>query len=280
MGIVHDANQAAMRFLAERIGVVRRGRNGSRGEETAELPWMSFSHTTARPTVDLARVDRATGETYTDTVEVPLRHPDMLLHHHNAVPNVLLSEQSDHIGSIDGNRLKGNIKVAGAVYQAYIARGAREHGIAVSFDPDTGSARLDAIPRSVERHYSKRTEEGGTTPSGWPPISSEKAGSRRTGPTCRQTSRPRSSRAKPRSTAARRTKAKTRPAIAPNGSARRTRSVTATTACCVRDRSPRSRNPRSATNTPTTSAAKCSTKRCRSRRCCPPTGCGKSPPAR
>ena len=160
MGIVHDANQAAMRYLAERIGVVRRGRNGSRGEETAELPWMSFSHTTARPTVDLARVDRATGETYTDTVEVPLRHPDMLLHHHNAVPNVLLSEQSDHIGSIDGNRLKGNIKVAGAVYQAYIARGAREHGIAVSFDPDTGSARLDAIPRSVERHYSKRTEEG------------------------------------------------------------------------------------------------------------------------
>jgi hypothetical protein len=160
MGIVHDANQAAMRYLAERIGVVRRGRNGSRGEETAEMPWMSFSHTTDRPTVDLARVDRATGETYTDTVEVPLRHPDMLLHHHNAVPNVLLSEQSDHIGSLDGNRLKGNIKVAGAVYQAYIARGAREHGIAVSFDPDTGSARLAAIPRSVERHFSKRTEEG------------------------------------------------------------------------------------------------------------------------
>ena len=159
-GIVHDANQEAMRYLAERIGVVRRGRNGAGAEEKAEVPWVSFHHTTARPTVDLARTDRATGETYTDTIEVPLRHPDPLLHHHNAVSNVLLSEQSDHIGSLDGNRLKGEIKVAGAVYQAYVARHAREHGIAASFDPDTGSVRLDAIPKPVERHFSKRTEEG------------------------------------------------------------------------------------------------------------------------
>ena len=159
MGVLRDANQAAMRHLADRVGYVRRGNAGEKGVEKAAMTWLSFSHTTSRPTVDLARVDKA-GESYTDTREVPLLHPDMQLHFHNAAPNVLQSERSGHVGSLDGNRLAGEIKVSGAVAQAYMARYAREHGIAVSYDGATGSVRLDAIPKPVEEHYSKRTREG------------------------------------------------------------------------------------------------------------------------
>ena len=48
----------------------------------------------------------------------------------------------------------------GRVYQAFLARALRRHGIDVALDMATGAARITAIPEHVRAAFSKRTRNG------------------------------------------------------------------------------------------------------------------------
>ncbi len=84
---------------------------------------------------------------------------DPQLHTHVAIPNVVLTE-GGRVGGLDLQRLEGRIKEFGAYYQAHLATNLRRHGVEVALDPETGAARLTAIPESVREAFSKRTQQG------------------------------------------------------------------------------------------------------------------------
>ena len=151
-----DAVNAAMRYVEERIGFIRRGKAGRAGVESGAVTWMTFHHYTSRPTAQVDRTD-ADGTGYTVNHEVPLNDPDPQLHTHVTLLNAVMTD-SGRIGSLDLDNLDGLVKEFGGVYQAFAAHNLRQHGIDVALDPDTGAARVTAIPADIRRHFSKRTE--------------------------------------------------------------------------------------------------------------------------
>jgi TrwC relaxase len=106
--------------------------------------------------VDVARM--RDGEAYTDFAEVPHQVADPQLHIHNIVPNVVLTD-GGHVGSIDGDTLRGRIKEYGAVAHAFLAKELRAVGVETVLDPETGAAKLTAVPERVRDLFSKRTGE-------------------------------------------------------------------------------------------------------------------------
>jgi TrwC relaxase/AAA domain len=156
-----DIHRAAvtetMQYVEQTLGQVRRGDGGRHGTEQGQIAWITFNHFTSRPTVDIERVDKE-GRSYTDFATVPLRRADPQVHSHAIVPNVVLTENG-HVGSMDLDEMAGRVKEFGAVYQAFVANGARRHGIEVLHDETTGAARLTAIPDSARQLFSKRTAE-------------------------------------------------------------------------------------------------------------------------
>ena len=85
-----------------------------------------------------------------------MRNADPQLHTHSILMNTVLTPDG-HIGSMDLDQLAGRIHEFGAVYQARLAQTLRGHGIGTHLDPDTGAARITAIPDDVRRHFSKRS---------------------------------------------------------------------------------------------------------------------------
>jgi len=157
LGIHREAVTRTLHYAEELLGHARRGDGGKGGTEHGEVAWVQFHHYTSRPTVETERVDAA-GHAYTDFNTVPLKQADMQVHTHAILLNTILTE-SGHVGSIDLDRLQGVVKQLGAVYQAYVADGARQHGIEVALDERTGAARLQALPSRIIDLYSKRTVE-------------------------------------------------------------------------------------------------------------------------
>ena len=152
-----DAVDATMSTIAQELGHARRGAGGSKGREAGEVGWVSFDHYTARPTVEVARVD-AQGRGYTELATLKAAG-DPQLHTHTALLNVVLTE-SGRLGSIDLDAIAGRVKEWGALYQAHVATNLRRHGVEVALDKDTGAARLTAVPASVRTAMSKRTRDG------------------------------------------------------------------------------------------------------------------------
>jgi hypothetical protein len=157
LDIHRTAVAETMHYVEHSLGQVRRGDGGRHGIERGHIAWITFGHFTSRPTVDVERVDKE-GRSYTDFATVPLRRADPQIHTHAIVPNVVLTE-SGHVGSMDLDEMAGRTKEFGAVYQAFIAKGARQHGIDVIHDETTGAARLTAIPATTRQLFSKRTVE-------------------------------------------------------------------------------------------------------------------------
>ena len=127
---------------------------------TATSPVISagsaFDHYTGRPTLWMARDEN--GERITEAVAVQVAgDPD--LHTHFTVMNAVFCE-SGRVGSMDLDRLDGLIKEGGALYQAHLATNLRGIGAEVVLDPETGAARLTAIPENVRDHFSKKTLNG------------------------------------------------------------------------------------------------------------------------
>ena len=153
-----DAVGAALEYLEAEIGRARKGKAGRDGYDPGRIAWVRFDHYASRPTVEVPRIDRKTGEAYTQLVSLKVAG-DPQLHTHVAIPNVVLTE-GGRIGGLDLQRLEGRIKEFGATYQAYLATNLRRHGIAVELDPETGAARVTAIPARARDAFSKRTRNG------------------------------------------------------------------------------------------------------------------------
>jgi hypothetical protein len=149
-----DATEFAMAYASDVLGHTRRGAEGDRIEKGATA-WFSVMHFTSRPTAGIARTDEQ-GHSYTEFQAVPVRNADPQLHTHSILLNAVLTPDG-HIGSMDLDQLAGRVHEFGAVYQARLAQTLRTHGIGTHLDPDTGAARITAIPDSVRRHFSKRS---------------------------------------------------------------------------------------------------------------------------
>ena len=63
---------------------------------------------------------------------------------------------SGRLGSIGLDRMKGLTKEFGGVFHAHLARLAKQHGIAVHRDKETGSAVFSDVPRPLCREFSRR----------------------------------------------------------------------------------------------------------------------------
>ena len=152
-----DAAHEAMTYLETIIGRARIGDGGREGFEPGYVGWLAFDHHTARPTLTMAV--QKDGQTVTEMVPVPVPgDPD--LHTHIFVPNAVFCE-SGRVGALDTAQLQGAVKEVGALYQAHLAQHLRDRlSASVSLDPETGMARLDAIPDAVRTHFSKRTMGG------------------------------------------------------------------------------------------------------------------------
>lgn len=153
-----DAVGSALEYVETEIGRARKGKAGRDGHDPGRIAWVRFDHYTSRPTVEVPRVDRATGESYTQLVTMKVAG-DPQLHTHVAIPNVVLTEEG-RIGGLDLQRLEGRIKEFGATYHAYLATNLRRHGIEMALDPETGAARVTAIPSQARDAFSKRTRNG------------------------------------------------------------------------------------------------------------------------
>jgi hypothetical protein len=153
-----DAVSSALLYVEAEIGQARKGKAGRDGAEPGQIGWVRFDHYASRPTVEVPRIDRATGEAYTDLVTLKVAG-DPQLHTHVAIPNVVLTE-GGRVGGLDLQRLEGRIKEFGAYYQAHLATGLRRHGVEVVLDPATGAASLTAIPEAAVQAFSKRTQQG------------------------------------------------------------------------------------------------------------------------
>jgi TrwC relaxase len=152
-----DAAHEAMTYLETIIGRARLGHDGREGFEPGHVGWLAFDHYTARPTLTMAV--QKNGQTVTELVPVPVPgDPD--LHTHVLVPNAVFCD-SGRVGALDTAQLQGAVKEVGALYQAHLAQHLRDRlSASVSLDPETGMARLDAIPDPVRTHFSKRTLGG------------------------------------------------------------------------------------------------------------------------
>ena len=153
-----DAVQSALAYVQSEIGRARKGKAGRDGYDPGQIGWISFDHYASRPTVEIARTDRTTGEHYTELVTLKVAG-DPQLHTHVAIPNVVLTEDG-RVGGLDLQRLNGRVHEFGAYYQAHVATNLRCHGIEVELDEATGAARLTAIPDHVRDAFSKRTRNG------------------------------------------------------------------------------------------------------------------------
>ena len=103
--------------------------------EAAEIAHVSFDHFTSRPV----------GEGVID----PQTHTHVI-----AFTSSALTE-SGHVGSLNLSRLKGFTKEAGAVYQALVAKGLREHGGRVKLGKD-GDVRLLDVSKRMTDAFSSR----------------------------------------------------------------------------------------------------------------------------
>ena len=153
-----DAVGSALRYVEAEIGRARKGKAGKDGFDPGRIAWVSFDHYASRPTVEVARTDKATGQAYTELVTLKVAG-DPQLHTHVAIPNVVLCEDG-RVGGLDLQRLGGRVHEFGALYQAYLAANLRRHGVEVELDRATGAARITAIPDRVRDAYSKRTRNG------------------------------------------------------------------------------------------------------------------------
>ncbi len=159
-----DAVAATMQTIEEKLGRARRGKGGRGGYEPGKLAWIAFDHFTSRPTLEVAARDPATGESYTHLATVRVAGTPQLHTHVCVLSHVLTA--SGHVGSIDLGQLGtgGGGKVAihelGALFQSHIATGLRRIGIDARLDPETGAARIVAVPDCVRAAFSRRTTQG------------------------------------------------------------------------------------------------------------------------
>jgi conjugative relaxase-like TrwC/TraI family protein len=151
---IESAREAIATTVAEHIGQARFGKAGQEGREPGRVAWLEFTHHTARRVMVNIR-DGEVAEMKHDASASG--DPD--LHTHFLIPNAVFCE-SGRVGSLDTAAVAGMIFKADAEYHARLGQKLRDAGFSVALDPDTGAARMTAIPQDVSALFSKRTNIG------------------------------------------------------------------------------------------------------------------------
>lgn len=159
-----DAVESAARYVAGAVGHARYGAHSTESER-GDVGWVAFDHYAARKTLEIAATDSVTGEAYTHLHTLKSGVGDPHLHTHLILFNLVAAE--NRVGALDTMALKGRIHEFGAVYQAYLATNLRRIGARVEMDRETGSSRLTSVPKSLCRHFSKRTSEAHEAAQEW-----------------------------------------------------------------------------------------------------------------
>ena len=146
---IDRANDAAMRYIARELGWARKGAGGEDGADPGAVGWVSFRHHVARPTLPVQ--DGPDGATYLADVPVD---GDPHAHIHNALFNMVATD-SGRIGSLDTQRLHARVHEFGAYFQARLADGLRQLGIAVDYNADEQAVVVTAVPQHACDAFSK-----------------------------------------------------------------------------------------------------------------------------
>ncbi|MBO1360326.1 relaxase domain-containing protein [Acetobacter sacchari] len=146
---IDTANDATMRYVARELGQARRGRGGKDGAEEGEVAWVSYRHTTARPTVEAK--DPETDVTY--LIDTPVGG-DPHAHIHNTLFNMVVTEDG-HVGSLDTKQLRSRVHEFGAYFQAVLAQELRSLGIEQQYDANEQATIVSAVPQPISDFFSK-----------------------------------------------------------------------------------------------------------------------------
>lgn len=155
------ANDRLMRYMEREIGRAGIGDGRKKGEEKGHAAWITATHFTSRPTLEITRPDPKTGVVDTELMDVGpkgLVPGDPQLHFHNIWPNVMVTD-SGRIVSINRDLLAGRIHEFGAIGQAFLAAELEALGIATALDERTKLMTLPCIPEHVCEEFSKRTKQ-------------------------------------------------------------------------------------------------------------------------
>ncbi|MCP1274440.1 relaxase domain-containing protein [Gluconobacter albidus] len=146
---IDQANDDTMRYVARELGYARRGHGGEGGAEKGDVAWVSYRHTTARPTVE-AR-DPESGLTYLiDSRSGGDPHD----HIHNTFFNVVVTEDG-HVGSLDTKRLRSRVHEFGAFFQARLADRLRKIGVAQGYDANEQATVALGVSKDLCDFFSK-----------------------------------------------------------------------------------------------------------------------------
>lgn len=147
---VDRANDSVMRYIADELGIARRGKGGELGADAGEVGWMTVRHFAARPTFQVQ--DGQNGVTY--LADVPIAG-DPHTHRHNIVYNLVATPEG-RIGSLDMKRLTSTrVLEFGAFFQARLADELRAIGIQTGYDQKGEAVVATAIPQAAVDAFSK-----------------------------------------------------------------------------------------------------------------------------
>lgn len=143
------ANDETMRYVARELGLARRGRGGKDGAEEGHVAWVTYRHTTARPTVEA--LDPESNQTY--LIDTPTGG-DPHAHFHNTMFNMVVTDDG-HVGSLDTKQLRSRVHEFGAYFQAILAQELRKIGIAQTYDANEQATVVSAVPQEISDFFSK-----------------------------------------------------------------------------------------------------------------------------
>jgi ATP-dependent exoDNAse (exonuclease V) alpha subunit len=151
---VDRANDRSMRFVAQELGWARKGAGGEDGADPGAVGWISFRHSTARPTLLLQ--DGKQGPTY--MFDAPVAG-DPHMHVHNFLMNLVVTAEG-RVGSLDTKALSDvRVKTFGAYFQAFLADELRRLGVYVDYDAAEQAVVVTAIPEKVSKVFSKGRQQ-------------------------------------------------------------------------------------------------------------------------
>ena len=148
---VDRANDRAMRFVAQDVGWARKGAGGEDGADPGAVGWVTFRHSTARPTLAMQDGDR--GQTY--LFDAPVAG-DPHMHLHNFLMNVVVTAEG-RVGSLDTRAFTdAKVKTYGAYFQAVLAEELRRLGVRTAYDAGEQAVVVEAVPEEANKAFSKR----------------------------------------------------------------------------------------------------------------------------
>lgn len=151
---VDRAADLSMRYVAQTLGWARKGHGGEDGADPGAVGWISFRHSTARPTLRVQ--DGAEGQTY--IFDAPVAG-DPHMHIHHFLMNLVVTAEG-RIGSLDTRALTdARVKEFGAYFQAVLATELRRLGVQVAYDKTEQAVVITAIPEHVNKAFSKRDQQ-------------------------------------------------------------------------------------------------------------------------